>query len=319
MRLIERDVEIPLKGVAKSLHNFRKETAEEGLEQLAASMAELGQIENVGVIRNSDGSYDLTRGHRRSLAGQRLGWETIRADVYQYEDDELDSPVLKQLATTRHLFASNMYEPLLALERARFYDDVRRNLGLSVEQIAEIYHQAPADILSDLELLQLAPKVLDLVEQNPGRVSERHLRTLAKHAAPDKRGWRLAEDEQEKLVRAVINQEDKLAATDAEEFGKLAKRVKSEGRQRKTAEKKARAQRQQQAPQIVKEVVRVLERVEEACNALGKVEVPSTTEIELYDKREIISKCYALAQVLSDFAEARVSPLPVKRTAATVA
>src|SRR6266852_4126250 len=66
----------------------------------------------------------------------------------------------------------------------------------------------------------------------------------------------------------------------------------------------------------LKDLLRAIEEVEKSVKALGKVDLAPVSEIDLADKREIISRLYTFSESLVAFAEQKINSLKVKRYAA---
>ena len=316
MQQVETSVDIPIAEIHISPYHFRKETLQEGLEGLAESMSELGQIHSVSVVRSPNGGYELANGHRRLLATRDFNKQaTIRADVYEFTDAELEDEQEQQKAVSQFLLAANQTEPLVPLERARFYQDVMEKFGWELDRISKFYGIPKADILRDLKYLNISPKVLAIVADHPEKISAEHLNLLAEWSSPEKKGWRLDEHAQIALVDGLVKQTDKPAAEDPKEFERTIKTLKAEERRRKSQRNKA--ERQRQPVQVIKDVVRALEGVSNSVNTLARIDIPKDTPVELVDKREIIDQCYAMAQGLTEFADAKIGALPLKRAVET--
>ena len=311
MNLVQTGVQIPVSRVSISPYHFRQDTVDENLEALAKSLQEIGQIHEISVVLAGDGEYELTNGHRRLRAAQMAGLKTIRADIYEFTPEEGADEREQQKAISRFLLAANQTEPLSAVERATFYRDVMEKFDWNVDRISEFYGVVKADIIHDLKYLNISPKALEMAAQHPDKVGRDHLDLLAEYADPRKKGWRISEPEQLALTQGLVSQTDKVAVEDRREFEKTIRQLKADERKRKAQENKAKQQRQ--PVQIIKDVVRALENVDASCKALARVDVPPTTTIQLVDKREIIDRCYELAQTLTGFADEKVGPLPLKK------
>jgi ParB family chromosome partitioning protein len=311
VKLVQTGVQVPVKAVRISEYHFRKETVQENLDALAESLRAVGQIHNISVVLARDGEYELANGHRRLLAAKMTGLETIRADIYEFTAEEMADEQERQKAISQFLLAANQAEPLIPVERARFYRDVMENFGWDPDRICQFYGVPKADILRDLKYLNISPKVLDIVAAHPDKVGTGQLELLAEYASSDKKGWRISETEQVALAETLVAQTDKVAAEDPKEFERTIRRLKAEERSRRSQENKAKQQRQ--PVQVVKDVVRALEGVDASCKALARIDVPATTSIEFVDKREMIDRCYELAQTLIGFADRKIGPLPLKK------
>lgn len=324
MKLVDIGVEIPVEDITQSPYHLRKETAEENLDDLAGSIEQVGLIHAISVVRGPDGKVQLTNGHRRYLAHVRLGREMIRANIYEFSEEELADEQKRQMAVAQFLLAANQSEPLIPLERARYYGEAMAQFGLTVEELSRIHNRPISEIVSDLKWLNLSTKVTDLVAEHRNKFSNDHLRMLAEYSSPEKKGWRLNEDEQLSLARKVVEQEDKRIAVDPKELERQIRQLKSAERKRKGALRKAEREaakeeaRRTQPMQVIKEIVLALSKIEYAGAALEKITIPEGTAIELVDKRAIIEQCYRVAEMLTDFAEQKMSPVAVKRVALEV-
>lgn len=122
---------------------IEEETVTENLERLANSIKQVGLIHAVGVVRD-DGRLELVNGHRRLEAHKLAGLDSIRANVYELTPEEAADEATKQQAITQFLLAANQSEPLVPVERARYYRDALEKLGLSLTELAET-HNIPVE------------------------------------------------------------------------------------------------------------------------------------------------------------------------------
>jgi ParB family chromosome partitioning protein len=77
---------IPIADIKVSEANVRKGDVEEGLEELANSIEEIGLQQPV-VVYERDGKYHLIIGQRRYLACKQLGWKKIPALIRPVPDE----------------------------------------------------------------------------------------------------------------------------------------------------------------------------------------------------------------------------------------
>lgn len=80
--------EIGLKYIRPSRLNPRLEVSIERLNELAASIKEVGLLEPI-IVRPLDNEYEVVVGERRYRASQQAGLEKISAIVKEYTDDEV--------------------------------------------------------------------------------------------------------------------------------------------------------------------------------------------------------------------------------------
>src|SRR5438045_473617 len=70
LEIVEIGQQVPLSKIGEtgSAQKVRKETADQGLDELLKSMKAHGQIHAISVVENGDGTYELANGHRRHAA-----------------------------------------------------------------------------------------------------------------------------------------------------------------------------------------------------------------------------------------------------------
>ena len=285
---------------------------------IASSITQVGLIHAVGVVRDGNG-YELINGHRRLRAHQQLAKPEIRANLYEFTAQERADEATKQNAIAQFLFAANQSEPLVPIERARFYNDAMDKLGLSLSDLAEVHNRSVNEIEEDRMYLNIATPVLDLIAAAPKKFSSEHLRVLAEYASPGKKKtWRITPEEQERLAKKLLNQEDKKLVASPKVF-EAAIRETVRDRRGKAEEVKKRLRGPRSEVEAIKDLVRRLEDVEKSERELQKVDLALVTEIDLADKREIISRLYSLSESLVAYAEQKINSLKVKRHGAQAA
>jgi ParB/RepB/Spo0J family partition protein len=315
MRLVEIGTSIQVSSIKISPYHFRKETVGEHLDRLGKSIQQVGLIHAIGVVRNGNG-YELINGHRRVRAHQELNMSEIRANIYEFTPDEQADEGTKQQAIAQFLFAANQSEPLVPVERARFYHDAIDKLGLTLQDLADVHNRSVEEIEDDLMYLNIATSVLDLVAAAPQKFSNEHLRILAEYSSPSKKkAWRITPDEQEKLAKKLLNQEDKRIVESPRLFENAIKDTVRE-RRSKAEEVKKRLRGPRNQVEAIKDLVRGVESVEKAAKELDKIDITLVSEIDLADKRELISRLYSLSESLVAYAEQKINSLKVRRNVA---
>lgn len=313
LRRTDESVEIPLNQIELSSQKWRSTTADAGLEELAASIKEQGQIHNVSLLRDGEGKYEVINGQRRVSASGLGKLRTIRADLYVFEPDGDED---RDLAIARHLYAANMAEPLLPLERARMFDDIRRETGFSVEQLADLFEdETPESIVEALGLLGISDEALEVIENNPDRFTEAHLRVLADYAGSTKRAWRMKPEEQARVAREIVEQKDKLVVKDPRKF---ETRIKTVVKERRNVERTKRAEVAKQRKQAdpVKALFKGLEGVDAAVGDLLALDYSAIKEIDPVDKGYVLNRTYTVIEQLTGLAEEKLAKLPQRKAAA---
>lgn len=80
------DGRLSLNRIDVSLSNARKSNLQEGLDDLARSISEIGVQQPVVVFQKEDGRYELIIGQRRYLACKKIGRESIPAIITKVRD-----------------------------------------------------------------------------------------------------------------------------------------------------------------------------------------------------------------------------------------
>lgn len=146
---------------------------EEPLDELAASIRELGVLEPVVVRKRATGGYEIISGERRWRAAQRAGVLELPIHVVDLGDEQ---------AYLASLVENLQREDLRPLEVARGYQRLVEVFSLTQEQIAQRVGKSRVSVSNSLRLLKLPASVLGLLED--GRLSEGHARALLQASTP---------------------------------------------------------------------------------------------------------------------------------------
>ncbi len=177
--------DVPIELIRPNPGQPRKAFGAEGLERLAASVADTGVVQPVIVRPLSDGRYELIAGERRWRAAQLAGVETVPAILRN--DDEAER---LQVALVENMAR----EDLNPVEEARACAALVEELDLSREEVARRVGRSRPTISNLIRLLDLPDPVLDLLAS--GELSEGHGRALL--VLKD-------QDERLRLARAAVD------------------------------------------------------------------------------------------------------------------
>jgi ParB/RepB/Spo0J family partition protein len=305
--------QLPITKIRQSPFHFRKESAMEKMEDLAASIDSLGLIHAISVVDDGRGSYELINGHRRWLAHKHLKRKQIRSNIYEYEKDELDDEARRRQVVAEFLLAANKAEPLIPIERARYYAEAMDKFDWSVEDIARVHNVTVKSVQDDLVFLSLDDRVLDMVQASPDRFSTDHLRVLAENSSPTTRkAWRLEPDEQVKAAENLARQEDKEIVESPVAWESHVKGIVKKRRQAKAVANR-KVGRGTEDP--VKALFKLLDTTQKQLDELTKADVSSIKEIRPEDKGQVTQDLYAMAQQLIDFTEGPIQKLQTSKPA----
>ncbi|HSJ84257.1 MAG TPA: ParB/RepB/Spo0J family partition protein [Acidimicrobiia bacterium] len=139
---------------------------DDALEELAASMKEVGVLQPI-VVTGEEGGYVLVAGERRWRAAKRAGLHEIPAVVRE----STGGPTLVEA-----LIENVQRQDLTPLEEAHAYRQLLENYGMTQEQVATRVGKSRPAISNTLRLLQLPMEVQEMVDA--GDLSAGHARAL---------------------------------------------------------------------------------------------------------------------------------------------
>lgn len=158
--------EIQVKDIVPNAHQPRTIFAEEELEELAASIKEVGVLQPI-VVRKTGDSYELIMGERRWRASQQAGESTIPAIVRVTDDSDM----------LRDALLENLHRVQLnPLEEAAAYQQMIEEFGLTQAQLSQSVSKSRPQITNTLRLLQLPASIQKRVAS--GVLSAGHARAL---------------------------------------------------------------------------------------------------------------------------------------------
>ena len=139
-------MDIPLGLILPSPFQMRSHMDADKLDQLGESLKRDGQQRPVKVRLLPDGEYELVFGHRTVLAAKQAGFETVKAIIEDFSDEEV---MLAQ-------YAENEYrEDISDYDRARWLQAMIDQFGYTQTQLAEKIGQNQPWISHHLAILKL--------------------------------------------------------------------------------------------------------------------------------------------------------------------
>jgi len=313
MNIVTYSQELPLGKIKISPFHVRKVSASERVDDLAASIKQHGLIHAVSVVKDPSGKdeFELTNGHRRLKAHEKGNIPTIRANVYEYDEDELKDESLRRERVRSFLMAANSAEPLIPIERARAYQDFADTLGWDTKAIAKAMHVTEEAVVDDLMLLNISPDALDVVQAHHNSFTQETLRVLARYATPGaSKAWVMSAEEQLSVVKEIAFQHDKRLVESARFLESHIKEIVN-SRRAKVAANRRKAGRGGDDP--VKVLFKMIEGVKDAASDLTEADFSSIKEIDPTDKGKATDEIYGVAQQLIDFVDETVQKLKTKR------
>jgi ParB family transcriptional regulator, chromosome partitioning protein len=159
--------EVEVGSIAPNPRQPRTTFDEDALDELAASISEVGLLQPVVVRSAGAGQYELIMGERRWRASQRAGLTVIPAIVRETSDTDM----------LRDALMENLHRQQLdPLEEAAAYQQLLDDFGATHEQLARKVGRSRPHISNTLRLLNLPPTVQKRVAA--GVISAGHARAL---------------------------------------------------------------------------------------------------------------------------------------------
>jgi len=159
--------EIPVQDVTPNPRQPRQVFEETALDELKASIEQVGLLQPIVVRELSRDRYELVMGERRWRAAMALGTETIPAIIRDTRDNEM----------LRDALLENIHRAQLnPLEEAAAYQQLLEEFGATHEELAKRIGRSRPQISNTIRLLNLPPSVQRRVAA--GVLSAGHARAL---------------------------------------------------------------------------------------------------------------------------------------------
>ncbi len=204
--------EVPIDSISPNPNQPRRNFEEDSLEELAASMKELGVLQPL-LVRSVEDGYELIAGERRLRAARRAGLSVVPVVVRQAEG----------VSSLEQALVENLHrQDLNPLEEAAAYQRLIEEFSYTQERVAERVGRSRSAVANLLRLFQLTPAVQKLV--GDGMLSAGHAKALLAH--PDR-------VYQESLAKRAVKEELTVRAVEdlIKERQRLEARAEPEGQE----------------------------------------------------------------------------------------
>ena len=204
--------EIATEQIIPNPNQPRTQFDEEALEELAASIRQLGVIQPI-TVKKSDDKYIIISGERRWRASQRVGLVTVPAYVREVDDENLHAMALVENIQRQDL---NAIEIALGMQR------LIEECGLTQEAMADKVGKKRSTVSNYMRLLNLPDEVQLALKE--GLITMGHAKAIA-GVEPEQQLWALKRC----LKKALsVRQMEELARKLAEQTGKDSTSVEEE-------------------------------------------------------------------------------------------
>lgn len=159
--------QVPVEQIVPNPNQPRKTFQDDTLDELAASIRQVGLIQPL-VVRRVEGGYELVAGERRLRACKMLNMQNVPCIVQNDVFDE-DSAMM---ALVENLQRENLH----FLEEAECYQALINNYGLKQEELAARLGKSQSAVANKLRILRFSPAVKKAMLE--AKMTERHARAL---------------------------------------------------------------------------------------------------------------------------------------------
>lgn len=166
-RLLGRVAEVAVERIRPNPYQPRQEFNDDTLDELAASIEQVGIIQPITVRSLGDGEFEIISGERRLRAARRAGMEHLPAFIR-----EADSEEMLEMALVENV----QREELNPIEIALGYQRLVEECDLTQEEVAERVSKSRATVSNFLRLLRLPPRIQAALRDK--EVSMGHARAL---------------------------------------------------------------------------------------------------------------------------------------------
>lgn len=142
--------EIPINLIDPNPNQPRREFDEAAMNELSASIREIGIITPVTLRQTNDGRYQIIAGERRWRASQMAGMQTIPAYIRTAADDSV-----MEMALVENI----QREDLNAIEIALAYQHLADSTGMTQEKISSRVGKSRTSITNYMRLLKLPAQI----------------------------------------------------------------------------------------------------------------------------------------------------------------
>ena len=142
--------EIAIDFIEPNPNQPRREFDEQALQELAASIKELGIIQPITLRQIEEGRYQIIAGERRWRASQLAGLQAVPAYIRTVEDENV-----MEMALVENI----QREDLNAIEIALAYEHLAETTGMTQEKISERVGKSRTAVTNYMRLLKLPAQV----------------------------------------------------------------------------------------------------------------------------------------------------------------
>ena len=166
-RMVGRVADVAIDAIRPNRYQPRQSFSEDALDELAASIEQMGIIQPITVRALGNGEFEIISGERRWRAARRTSLTHLPSFVRR-----ADSEQMLEMALVENV----QREDLNPIEVALGYHRLMEEVGLTQAEVAEKVGKSRASVANSLRLLRLPPVVQAALRD--GEVAMGHARAL---------------------------------------------------------------------------------------------------------------------------------------------
>ena len=252
--------EIPIDCIEPNPNQPRREFDEEALQELAASIREMGIIQPVTLRQVADNRYQIIAGERRWRASQLAGLTAIPAYIRTVEDENV-----MEMALVENI----QREDLNAIEIALAYQHLVETTSLTQEKISERVGKSRTAVTNYMRLLKLPAQVQMALKNR--EIDMGHARALLSLESPTL---------QLKLFKELLK--NSYSVRKVEEMVQMLKQGEDvQGAKRKITAKTVMPAKISEAKARLTDLFQSKVQLSYSANGKGKISIPFSSDIEL--------------------------------------
>jgi len=261
-------IEVPISMIEANPNQPRHEFDAEALEELAASIREIGLVTPITLRLTSEGKYQIIAGERRWRASQMVGLTSMPAYIRTVEDDDV-----MEMALVENI----QREDLNAIEIALAYQHLAEATGMTQEKISSRVGKSRTSVTNYMRLLKL-PAQIQMALKNKD-IDMGHARSLLAIDSPS---------QQLKLFKEI--QRNNYSVRKVEELVQLIKNGENMQQAKKALDPKPLPVEFSILKDRLSELFKV--KVQMSCSpqGKGKISIPFNNEYELEQVMNILDK-----------------------------
>ena len=274
--------EIPIELIDRSRYQARSRLFEdedkEVDESLAWSMKEGQLFYPLRVaFMPENRRYELISGHRRLEAAKKLGWETIKCEVYEKVND----------FTLAYWVGMDNFQRVnwRPYEKGEYFHHLRDSFGMNLEPMARLFHLPPSTVQGWIDIAEAEDQLISKLDQEKQRMFMQNLTIRSEKAL-----LKLSDvsDSQDDLLQAMFKVCEGRPDEEIEEYVAAAINALTRRGHRSKAQIREKAQKSMSPRDLDREIDSLVEKVKgiDSISNIQELTGPLQSAIDIQRQRK---------------------------------